>query len=204
MGVLLIVCVGLLATSGPTADVLATYREAEAEVGRDPDAHVRLALWCEANGLQAERVKHLALAVLNDPSHPTARGLMGLVTYRDHWQPPESVAAKVTADEGLAARLAEYNARREQTPDNADAQWALAAWCDRQGLKPEAIAHYTAVTRLDPGRVDAWKRLGCQKHRGRWMRPEQIVAEIAEAEAQRRADLRWHPLLERWRVWSND
>ena len=81
---------------------------------------------------------------------------------------------------------------------------ALAAWCDRQGLKPEAIAHYTAVTRLDPGRDDAWKRLGCRKHRGRWMRPEQIAAEIAEAEAQRRADLRWHPLLERWRVWLND
>ncbi len=204
MGMLLLVCAALLAVPASPTDVLAEYRKAEAEAGRDPDAHVRLALWCEAHGLEAERVKHLALAVLQKPSHPTARGLMGLVAYRDRWQPPEAVATSVKSDETVAARLAEYNARREATPESADAQWALAAWCDRQGLKPEALAHYTTVTRLDPTREDAWKRLGCQKHRGRWMRPEQIAAEVAEADAQRRADLRWHPLLERWRIGLND
>jgi hypothetical protein len=202
MGALLIVCAGLLAASAPAADVLSDYRKAEAAVGRDPDAHVRLALWCEANGLEAERGKHLALAVLHDPSHASARGLMGLVTYGNRWRRPEAVAEKVKSDGALAARLAGYNARRERTPDLADAQWALAVWCDRNDLKPEALAHYTAVTRLDPSRDDAWKRLGCQKHRGRWVRPEQLSAEIAEAEAQRTADLRWHPLLERWRAWS--
>src|SRR4051812_24380656 len=98
MGVLLIVCAGVLTASAPSADLFQEYRKAEAEVGRDADGHVRLALWCEANGLEAERVKHLALAVLNNPSHPTARGLMGLVAYRDRWQPPEAVAARVAAD----------------------------------------------------------------------------------------------------------
>ena len=98
------------------------------------------------------------------------------MAYRDHWQPPEAVAAKVSSDETVAVKLAEYNARRAATPETADAQWALAAWCDRQGLKPEALAHTTTVTRLDPTREDAWRRLGCQKHRGRWMRPEQIAA----------------------------
>ena len=200
MGLMLLVCAALLAAPAPSPEILAEYRKAEAAVGRDPDAHVRLALWCESHGLDAERVKHLALAVLEQPSHPMARGLMGLVAYRDRWQPPEAVAAKVGADPALAARLAEYNARREQAANTADDQWALANWCDRQGLKPEALAHYTTVTRLDPARADAWKRLGCQKHRGRWMRPEQIAAEIAEAEAQRKADLHWHPRLERWRV----
>ena len=104
MGVLLIVCAGLLSASeAPPAKVLAEYGKAAAEAGRDADAHVRLALWCEAAGLEAERVKHLALAVLLRPSHPTARGLMGLVAYRDHWQPPEAVAAKVSSDQTLAA-----------------------------------------------------------------------------------------------------
>jgi hypothetical protein len=208
MGVLFLVGAGVLAGSqaaaAPSADLMAEYQKAAAQLGRDPDLHVRLALWCEAHGLEAERVKHLALAVLQKPSHPAARGLMGLVAYRGHWQPPEAVAASVTADEVLTARLAEYNARREQTPDTADAQWALATWCDRQGLKPEAMAHYTSVTRLDPARDEAWKRLGCVKHHGRWMRPEQITATIAEAEAQRAADHHWEPLLERWRVYLNN
>ena len=40
----------------------------------DADAHVRLALWCEAHGLPAERLKHLAIAALIEPGHVTARG----------------------------------------------------------------------------------------------------------------------------------
>jgi hypothetical protein len=203
MSVLVLVCAGFLGAPAPAADLLAEYRAAAARVGRDPDAQVRLALWCEAHGLDAERTKHLALAVLVKPSHPRARGLMGLVDYQGHWQPPGEVAARVDADPAQNAHLAAYNARREQTPETVDAQWELAVWCDRQGLKPEALAHYTTVTRLDPSREDAWKRLGCQKHRGRWMRPEQIAAAVAESEAQRVADRHWHPLLERWRVYLN-
>src|SRR5437588_10327081 len=123
MGALLIVCAGLLgaAAAAPTADVLAEYREAEAGLGRDADAHVRLALWCEAHGLQAERVKHLALAVLADPKNATARGLMGLVAFRGQWSRPDKVAEKVKSDALLAAKLAEYNARREKTAETADA-----------------------------------------------------------------------------------
>jgi hypothetical protein len=199
MGVLVLLCAGLVAVPAPAADLLAEYRTAAAKVGRDPDAHVRLALWCEAHGLEAERIKHLALAVLASPSHPTARGLMGLVDCQGRWRPADEVAA----DPARAGRLAEYHVLREQMPETADANWAMAVWCDRQGLKPEALAHYTAVTRLDPTREDAWKRLGCQKHRGRWLRPEQIAALVAESEAQRTADLRWHPRLERWRVALN-
>jgi hypothetical protein len=71
---------------------LAEYEAAKAWVGRDADAQVRLALWCEAHGLQAERVKHLVRAVLVDPKNATARGLMGLVAFRGQWNPPDKVA----------------------------------------------------------------------------------------------------------------
>src|SRR6185437_2027085 len=81
---------------------LAEYEAAKAGVGRDADAQVRLALWCEAHGLQAERVRHLALAVLNDPSHALARGLMGLVAYRGRWQRPDSVEQKIKDDPALS------------------------------------------------------------------------------------------------------
>ncbi|SIO13096.1 Pretoxin HINT domain-containing protein [Singulisphaera sp. GP187] len=193
-----------LLTAGPggetlTAPDFAAYETAKAGVGHDPDAHVRLALWCEAHGLQAERVRHLALAVLNDPSHAMARGLMGLVAYRGRWQRPETVGEHVKNDPALNAALAEYNARREQAAHTAEAQWRLALWCEAHGLKAEASAHLAAVVRLDPSRDAAWKRLGCKKHQGRWMTETQIAAEKEEREAQKKGDARWKPLLTRWR-----
>ena len=39
----------------------------------------------------------------------------------------------------------------------------LAAWCEEKGLKEQAIAHYSVVTRLDPSREAAWKHLGYKK-----------------------------------------
>jgi hypothetical protein len=62
------------------------YEAARARAGRDPAAHVRLALWCEAHGLSSEKLKHLALALLNEPKNATARGLLGPVAYRAQWK----------------------------------------------------------------------------------------------------------------------
>ena len=87
---LALICSALLGAdpdgSGPNADLMATYQAEAAKAGRDADAHVRLALWCEARGLQAERLKHLTIAVLADPKNATARGLMGLVSDGGRWR----------------------------------------------------------------------------------------------------------------------
>ena len=64
------------------------------------------------------------------------------------------------------------------------------------------MAHFTIVTRLDPARESAWKHLGFKKYNGKWMSESRIAAVQAEAEAQRQADRRWQPLLERWRAGS--
>jgi hypothetical protein len=201
--VVLVVCSLLVAgppgDGTPSPDDIKTYESARAKAGRDADAHVRLALWCEAHGMSAERARHLALAVLADPGHAAARGLMGLVRDADAWRRPEQVAERARADAALAARLAEYNAKRAKAANTADAQWELALWCERAGLKAEATAHLTAVTRLDPKREAAWKRLGFKRHDGRWMADEQVAAAKAEAEAQAKANKRWVPLLEKWR-----
>ena len=183
---------------------LSAYKAALAGIGRGPEANVKLALWCEAHGLQAERIKHLALAVLSDPTNATARGLMGLVAYRGQWKRPDAVAEKVKDDEALTARLAEYNARRAKAPESADAQWTLALWCEQNGLDAEARAHFSVVTRLDPSREAAWKRLGCKKVNGRWVTEAQVAAEKDEAEAQKKADRHWKPLLTKWRGWLGD
>ena len=55
-----------------TAPDLKAYEAARDALGRGSDAHVKLALWCEAHGLSAERVKHLALAVLTAIASNTA------------------------------------------------------------------------------------------------------------------------------------
>ena len=128
--------------------------------------------------------KHLAIAVLSDPSHAAARGLLGLVAYRGGWRSPEAVSAQIGSDEAYAAALGSYNARRARMADSAEAHWKLALWCEQQGLEPEATAHLTRVVHLEPGREAAWKHLGYRKQGRRWVTDEQLAAEKAEAAAQ--------------------
>jgi len=186
------------APAAKSAD-LAAYQTALGKVGRDAEAHVRLALWAEAHGLTAERVKHLALAVLYDPSNTLARGLMGLVAYHDKWDRPEIVGKEIQNDPAHQAIVKDYLARRARTPDTAEAQMKLAAWCEEHGLKEQAIAHYNAVTRIDPPRDAAWKHLGYKKQGNRWVKPEEALAAKQEATRQKRADKHWKPILEKLR-----
>jgi hypothetical protein len=183
----------------PIAAVHSSYLQAKSRVGRNADDHVRLALWCEAHNLEAERLKHLTIALLKDPANATARGLLGLVAFNGGWHSPEAIGRKLEADQSHTALRAEYDALRTQLGNTADAHWKLALWCEDHGLKPEANAHLIAVTRLDPGRDAAWKRLGYKKQSGRWLTDGQLAAEKAEAEAQRKADKHWMAVLTRWR-----
>ena len=96
----------------PSPTDFKTYEAAAASIKRDPDVHVKLALWCERHGLEAERIKHLALAILIQPDNATARGLLGLVADSGRWRKPDDIGARVQRDEKLTAKLAEYNARR--------------------------------------------------------------------------------------------
>ncbi len=120
---LALVCSALTAASPadpPESDALKVYRAAAAQVGRDAEAHVKLALWCEAHGLGAERLKHLAIAVLTDPANATARGLMGLVAYRGRWETPDAVGERLQSDEAPAAVRSEYDRRRAEIEGRSD------------------------------------------------------------------------------------
>ena len=113
-----LVLAGLLAvlpgaTSVAPSDIdLKAYETAKNQLNPSSQAQVDLALWCEARGLQAERVKPLALAVLKDPTNVTARGLLGLVSFHGRWQTPAAIGQRLKEDEALTAKLAEYNRRR--------------------------------------------------------------------------------------------
>jgi hypothetical protein len=188
----------------PSTAALAEYDRLKAVAGRDAEAQVKLALWCEAHGLSAERLKHLTLAVLRDPANASARGLMGLVAYGGRWARPDDVSRKVAEDPARARVVRDYLERRAETAETADAQWKLALWCEQNGLKAESVAHLRAVVRRDPNHEAAWKRLGYRRQAGRWVLPEQAATEVLEAEAQKKANRRWKPLLEKWRSWLSD
>ena len=156
---ILVVCFGLIAAddgalSAPkdSAD-RAAYEAAQAKAGRDAKAHVRLALWCESHGLGAERMKHLAMAVLYDPSNALARGLMGLVAYQGKWERPDQVSRQAQDDPERKALLQQYLQRRAQTPETADGHWKLAAWCEQNGLTAPG-------QRPSPSRGEARSRAG--------------------------------------------
>ncbi len=186
-----------LAPAGPD---LAAYQQARARAGHDADAQVKLALWCEAHGLSAERIKHLTLATLSDPANAAARGLLGLVLYQGKWQRPDQISREIAVEPARRALVDEYLRRRAATRDRADDQWKLALWCQQQGLGEQAVAHLYRVVQLDPHRDAAWRRLGYRKTGARWARPELLIAEKAELEAQVRANRFWKPRLEHLRA----
>jgi hypothetical protein len=192
-------------TAAEAADLLASqsnlaaYESARKQAGRDADAQIKLALWCESHGLSAERVKHLTLAVLNSPNHATARGLLGLMFNQGKWLKPAEIGSHLAADSSSLAVIQEYLKRRADAPQRADAQWKLAQWCDEHGLSDQALAHYSAVVRLDPRREAAWKKLGYKKHGDSWAKPDQLAAQKHEAEEQKQANRHWKPILEKHR-----
>jgi len=183
----------------PAQLALDTYQAARAKAGKSADAHARLALWCEAHGLSSERIKHLALAVLYDPTNALARGLMGMVSHQGKWARPEDVSRAVRDDPQRQAIINEYLDRRVKTASKADAQLKLATWCDENGLTDQAVAHYNELIRLDPSREAAWRHLGYKKQGSQWVKPEEAAAEKKDAERQKRADKVWKPKLERMR-----
>jgi tetratricopeptide (TPR) repeat protein len=173
------------------------YESARLIAGQDAGAHVRLALWCEAHGLTAKRLEHLARAVALDPRNAMARGLLGLVNHKGRWMKPAEVEKQTESDPAYQDMIREYTDRRARTADKADAQMKLAAWCTEKGLTEQARAHYHAAVRLDPSRELAWRHLGYKKQGNRWIKPEEAAAEKAESERQKRADQHWKSRLEK-------
>jgi tetratricopeptide (TPR) repeat protein len=197
--VLLVAGLGGDQAPSPSRVDRAAYESAAAAAGRAPDAQVRLALWCEAHGLSAERIKHLGLAILADRSSALARGLLGVVEYQGKWQHPDEISRAVQDDPDRKARVQEYLKRRAKTPERAEDHQKLALWCEQNGLKDQAIAHFHQALRLDPSREIAWKHLGYKKVGGRWQKPDLVQAQKHEDDLQARANKHWKALLEKWR-----
>jgi hypothetical protein len=153
-----------------------------------------------------------------DPGNVAARGLLGWVAYGGEWLSLAEIARKRSADRLLSAQLDEYHARRASLEAEIDttkrdpaslrksarAHAKLGSWCAQHGLKSEAEAHFTTAVALDPYFDAAWRHLGYVRHGGRWLSRSEMVTFKAEADAQRKADRYWEPLLKRWKNWLSD
>ncbi|WP_165246989.1 polymorphic toxin-type HINT domain-containing protein [Paludisphaera soli] len=186
--------------SRPPEPDLAAYEGAKAAAGRDADAQVRLALWCEAHGMASEKSTHLNRAILLDPDHEKARGLLGYVKRDGKWQRPAEASKAVEESPELQALLREYLDRRARAADGADDQYKLALWCEEKGLTQPMVAHLHRTLQHDPSREGAWRRLGFEKIKGRWVNPQVEAAMKTEREAQAKADRFWKPKLETLRT----
>src|SRR2546421_71421 len=87
------------ARDAPAPADLAAYEAAQSGAGRDPDAHIRLALWCEAHGLKAEASAHLAAVVRLDPARDAAWKRLGCKKVNGRWL----TEAQIAADKAEAA-----------------------------------------------------------------------------------------------------
>jgi hypothetical protein len=153
-----LLCVSLLVGDAPApSHDLKTYEALKAKAGKESQAQVKLALWCEAHGMNGERVKHLAQAVLSDPKNVTARGLLGLIAFGSRWETAERARERIMADDALAAKRAEYQRRRSKlTSDEIRSQQAT----DLLEQKGDFQAAYSARLKSNRRLAEAHVELG--------------------------------------------
>ncbi|MCG3126503.1 MAG: hypothetical protein CHACPFDD_01339 [Phycisphaerae bacterium] len=65
--------------------------------------------------------------------------------------------------------FAEYDSRRQQTPDQPDPLVALAAWCEEQGLTHERLIHLRRALELSPDHAAARRALGFARVGDLWV-----------------------------------
>src|SRR5262245_12407215 len=127
------------AANASDVSLQAEYEELQAKSGVSAGAEVRLALWCEEHGLEAERRKHLARAVLIEPGNVLARGLSGYVAHQGRWLVPEKVGPALQSEGQRGAVLGEYNARREKIAERTVAVQSKVAEMEAR-LRPAVLS----------------------------------------------------------------
>src|SRR5262249_3723581 len=150
------------AADGPAISPLqAEYAARLAQAGGDATAQVRLALWCEEQGLTPERLKHLTLAVLIAPGNLLARGLLGMVECQGRGRFRWAATAELQGGGKQAAALAEYNARRDGLAERAAVVGTRtqALKKKRQFVSAQAyLARETRVLAMERDKLGSWCR----------------------------------------------
>ncbi len=139
---LLVVCFGLIALDDGAASIPTDSADSrrlrggpEPRPGTMPRPMSGWRSGARRTACGAERMKHLAMAVLYDPSNGLARGLMGLVAYQGKWERPDEVSREAQDDPKRKALLQEYLQRRAKHA--------------RDGRRPLEAGHLVRAERLE-------------------------------------------------------
>ncbi len=116
----------------------------------------------------------------------------------------------------------QYANRSQTLPDTVEAHRELAAWCKENKLLKKKKHHLQRIIELDPTDEAARLSLGFQKHHGRWMTRDEIMAarglqkyggdfrtpqDIAlrkRTEKREQAEADWFRKIRRWVSWLDD
>ncbi len=154
---------------------------------------VEEALSREIYGLSGERSELLERAAKLSPSYAPAKWHRGLVRFNNRWMKADEVPALMRESRWLK----DYQRTRQQFPQTAQGQLALANWCRDHKLPQQERAHLNHVLDFDATNADALWRLGFQPVDGRWVARSELQASAERREQERVALAKWQPRIEK-------
>jgi tetratricopeptide (TPR) repeat protein len=168
----LLILVGLLLlVDGPpaskppsiTPEERKTFEAERASAGTDPSKLIKLALWAESKGLNAERTALLKDAAAADPKDRSALGLLGLMTLDGQVKSPEEAARDILSDQVRARHRAEYVNQRDKLSQAEEAERNLVARLENSG---EVVEAREVQSRINHRLAPAHLKLGnwCDAH----------------------------------------
>ncbi len=152
------------------------------------------ALQAELDGNTARRRVLLSEAVDAAPDYKPARWQSGQMLKDGEWLPVEQAQQAAAAD----PQRAQYESLRAAAKDKPAAQFALARWCRKNGLKEEASFHWKSVLAVEPQNEEALRALGVRWFQGRLMTKTEIAAAKADIDKSKQAAKAYSQQVSRW------
>ncbi len=138
---------------------------------------VQDALQSEASGADVSRCELLAQAVSLSPDEPTVHWQQGQIRKGKSWSSYPNIVAQTKNSK----ELDEYRLLRDRSTPTLESQYELVKFCNKHGLKDQAIAHWSAIAELDPEYVEAKIQLGFERIDGQWIHRRELEMEREKA-----------------------
>lgn len=176
--------------SGDSSYQSTATRESE----RDAQRLVVEALRIGQKDNDVRRTQLLNLALQKSPNYAPAHWALGHVDQEGEWLPVDDIQQVAKKD----SRLMEYENLKQKVLIEPSRHQALARWCEDQGLKDEARAHWIGVLQQDPDHRAALANLSLEWEEGRLIETSYRRSEAKEDREASRERQMWSKKVARW------